>query len=347
MIKEARGTGATLEEARENAIVALNAGDNADIQFEIISTPKKKILGLFGGSVAEVRVFIELPDEKPKKPRSNKNTKKNDNRVKNDNPAAEKAAKPEKTEGAAKAEKPAKVDKPTKPEKVEKTEKVACSVEDDYKDAVDASTLSADSSAGRAVAYLTDILTKLGCTDITARVAERENGAFIILDGEGLGVVIGHRGETLDALQYLAGLAANNGGGYYKVSLNIGNYREKREQTLITLATRVSEQVLRTGRNRALEPMNPYERRIIHTAVQNIEGVTSGSVGEGSGRRVVIAVEGSEIRAPRNDRSRSDRGRGRSGRGRGDRNRSSNTVATAPAREPKKDSDIPLYGKIN
>ena len=126
-----------------------------------------------------------------------------------------------------------------------------------------------------------------------------------------MGAVIGHRGETLDALQYLAGLAANNTSG-----LNFGNYREKREQALNGLAAKVCEQVLRTGRSRALEPMNPYERRIIHTAVQGIDGVISESVGEGSSRRVVIAAEGTEIRDMRRDNHRP---RGRGGRPSGSR----------------------------
>lgn len=358
MIKEARGTGATLEEARKNAIAALNPSDTDDVQFDIISTGKKKFLGLFGGEDAQVRVYVEVPDEKPKKKvnKPNKQKVNNDNSPKTEKKSADKSAKPAKIE---KTEKTEKTEKAEKAEKVQKTEKPAAKVqkpasapstaEDDYKNAVDASEISPDSPAGRAVAYLTTILSQLGCTNITAKVAQKENFAFIVLDGEGLGVVIGHRGETLDALQYLAGLAANNGGGYYKVSLNIGNYREKREQTLNALAKRVSEQVLSTGRSRALEPMNPYERRIIHTAVQEIEGVISGSVGEGNGRRVVIATEGSEIKAPRNDRNdrrgRSNN-RGRGGRGSRDR-KPSNTVATAPSREPKKDSDMPLYGKIN
>ncbi|MCQ2449639.1 MAG: KH domain-containing protein, partial [Clostridia bacterium] len=208
-----------------------------------------------------------------------------------------------------------------------------------------AATLPADSSARRAVDYLVNILSQLGCTEITAKVAEKDNGAFIVLDGEGLGAVIGHRGETLDALQYLAGLAANNNGGYYKVSLNIGNYREKREQTLISLANRVAEQVLRTGRNRSLEPMNPYERRIIHTAIQEIDGVVSASFGEGANRRVIVAPEGAEIRPPRRD-GRDNRRGGRGGRGGRDR-RPSNKVEVTPTREPKKDADLPLYGKIN
>ena len=111
---------------------------------------------------------------------------------------------------------------------------------------------------------------------------------------------------------------------------------------IIALANRIAEQGLKTGKCRTLEPMNPYERRIIHTAVQAIEGVTSASFGEGVNRRVVIGKEGTELKPLRNDRSR---GR-RDDRHRGGR-RPSNKVEVAANREPKKDSDIPLYGKIN
>ena len=310
MIREAIGYGESVNEARENAIAALGADIELDVQFEILETPKKKVLGLFGGSQAKVRAYIELPDPKP--------------------------AKEKKKE--KKAEKPAKQDKKPAPEKKEapkKAEPKKSTVAEDFKDAVDASEIPADTKAGKAIAYIKTVLAGLGCENVAIKASVKEDGAFIVLDGEGLGAVIGHRGETLDALQYLSNLAANNGGGYYKISLNIGDYRQKREQTLTALAGRISEQVIRTGRSRRLEPMNPYERRIIHTAVQEIKGVTSSSVGEGSGRRVVISPEGGE--APRNNRG------GRNYRGR----KPSNTVATAPTREPKKDSDIPLYGKIN
>ena len=205
---------------------------------------------------------------------------------------------------------------------------------------MDASEIPADSKAGKAIAYIKTILEALGCTDIKIKAALKENAALIELDGEGLAVVIGHRGETLDSLQYLTGLAASNGGGYYKVSLNIGNYREKREEALVNLAKRVSAQVLKTGKNRSLEPMNPYERRIIHTTVQGIDGVVSNSFGEGSARRVVISVEGSDPRPPRRENGR------RSGYSRG-RTPSKAATDSVPAREPKKDSDLPLYGKIN
>lgn len=290
MIKEAFGQGAGIEEAKESALAALNARPDDDVQFEIIDMPKAKVLGLFGGKSAKVRAYIELPDPKPSK-------------KKNDKPAKVKKA-----------------DKPVKENKAERPEKKA-EVSAEYKDAVPASEIEKDSPAGRACAYISGIMEKLGCSDVEIKVAQRENGAMLILSGNGLGVVIGRRGETLDSLQYLTSLAANNGGGYYKVSLNIGNYRERREQTLTALAKRVSAQVISTSRSRSLEPMNPYERRIIHTAVQEIEGVTSGSVGEGSSRRVVISPVGGS--APQKKEA-------------------------APAREPKKDAaNAPLYGKIN
>lgn len=317
MIKEAIGFGSTVDEAKEDAILRLGAKIEEDVQFEIISLPKKKVLGLFGGSQAEVKAYVERPD-KPAKKNNNKQSKKADNTVK-----SEKKAKPEKAE-------------PKKAEpKAEKKEKV----ENPEVEAVDQSLIPADSKTGKAIAYLNAILKNLGCENVEIKAAVRENGALIILDGEGLGVVIGHRGETLDALQHLVSLAANNSGGYFKVTLNIGDYREKREQTLISLATRVAEQVKRNSRNRALEPMSAYERRIIHTAVQEIEGVNSASIGEGKNRRVVIFPEGGTPNMPRRDggRRRNDRGG----------HRASNTVTNAPTREPKRDTDIPLYGKIS
>lgn len=318
MIKEAIGFGATVDEAKDDAIAKLGAATDEDIQIEIINMPKKKILGMFGGSKAEVRVFVEIPESRPK--REKKPAKKQ---------IGKKTAPTEKKSVSPKAKATPKKAEPAPAE--------------DYGDAVDAADIPADSPAGRAVAYLKNILTNLGCEDVTMKVAVRENSAFIILEGEGLGVIIGRRGETLDSLQYLASLAAKNGSGYFKVSLNIGDYRERRQQTLVSLAKRVSEQVIRNGRSRSLEPMNPYERRIIHTAVQEIDGVVSNSVGEGNRRRVVIYPEGADMTVPA-PRERNDR---RGGRGRGRDRRPSNTVATAPTREPKKDSDMPLYGKIN
>lgn len=309
MIKEAIGFGATVDEAKEDAILKLGAKIEEDVQIEIISLPKKKVLGLFGGAQAEVKAYVERPDKPAKK--NNKPAKKAETQ-----PKTEKKEKPQKQE-PKKAE-----PKPEKPEI----------------EAVDQALIDANSPTGKAIAYLNAILKNLGCENVQIKAAVRDNGALIIIDGEGLGVVIGHRGETLDALQHLVSLAANNSGGYFKVTLNIGDYREKREQTLIGLATRVAQQVKRTSHNRALEPMSAYERRIIHTAVQEIEGVCSASTGEGKNRRVVIFPEGGTPNMPRRDGGRRKNDRG--GR------KPSNAVASTPSREPKRDTDIPLYGKI-
>ena len=305
MIKEAIGFGATVDEAKEDAVLKLGAKLEEDVQIEIISLPKKKVLGIFGGAQAEVRAYVERPDKPAKK--NNKGAKKVDDTAK-----TEKKAKPDKQEVKKSEPKP----------EVE---------------TVDASAIDANSSTGRAIAYLNAILKSLGCENVTIKAAVRDNGALIVLEGEDLGVIIGHRGETLDALQHLVSLAANNSSGYFKVTLNIGDYREKREQTLMSLAKRVASQVLKTSRNKALEPMSAYERRIIHTAVQEIEGVCSASTGEGKNRRVVIFPEGGTPNMPRRDGGRRKNDRGR---------KPSNTVTETPSREPKRDTDIPLYGKI-
>ncbi len=319
MVKEAKGFGATIDEARENAFKNLGASDFDDVQYDVIAVPKKKVLGIFGGSEAEVRAYIELPDEKPKKA---KNTKPN-----------KKAEKPDK-----------KTEKNEKIEKNEKSETAPKKEAEDFGEAVDQSEIDANSPAGKAVAYIKTVLAGMEIAPAAIKVAHRENGSLIILEGDDLSLLIGRRGETLDALQYLMGLAANNGGGHYKISLDICNYRAKREEALISLANRLAAQALKAGKCRTLEPMNPYERRIIHTAVQAIDGVKSGSFGEGNERRVVIAPEGVELRPRMNNYRSSDR----KGRNRRDRSsRPSNVVASAPTREPKRDSDIPLYGKIN
>lgn len=320
MIKEANGFGATVDEAKENAIKNLGASDFDDIQFDIIALPKKKVLGIFGGSDAEVRAYIEVPDKKENK----KKTKK-------EKPAKKAEAPAKKTEAAEK-----KTEKPA-PKKVVNDVPA-------YGEPISEAEIEADSVTGKAIAYIKTVLSAIDCKDVTIKVANRENASLIILDGEDLSVLIGRRGETLDALQYLTGLVANNGGGHYKISLNIGDYREKREETLTKLANRIAEQALAAGKCRTLEPMNPYERKIIHTAIQNIEGVESASFGEGTERRVVIAPTGVELKPRslnRNNRGRNDRRNNRS------RKPQSSTVAATPSREPKKDSDIPLYGKIN
>ena len=133
--------------------------------------------------------------------------------------------------------------------------------------------------------------------DLTVTLAEGDNDDKVInIDGENAGVLIGHHGETMDALQYLANLAANkkvNGEKreYAKITLDIENYRAKRESALRNLARRKAAAVLKYKKSVMLEPMNPYERRIIHSEVQNIEGVSTNSIGSESNRRVVMFLD--------------------------------------------------------
>jgi spoIIIJ-associated protein len=213
-MKEAFGTGETVELAREAACRQLGV-ETYDAEFEILEMPTKKTFGLFGGSPAKVRVFVE------------------------DNPAQV------------------------------------------------------------AAEYLKTVIACMGLSRVQVSVKEEENGALLSLEGDDIGYVIGHRGDTLDSLQYLAGLVANHGGNaYYRITLDIGNYRDKRKQTLEALGKKMAEKSLRTGKNTSLEPMNPYERRIIHTAVQAVEGAKSWSEGEDLGRHVVIGPEAGERPVP-------------------------------------------------
>ncbi len=316
IIREAIGVAETIDAAKEKALEELNARIEDDVQIEVLEMPKRKVLGLFGGSLAKVRVYIEGPDL-PKKKNKKAEPKKN-----------EKKAEPKKNEKNEK-----KAPKPND----KKEEKVEAKAEEEL-NYVDALTLDEKLPAARAYRYIVAVLSELGCENVTAKIAEIEGGSKILLEGEKLGVIIGRHGETLDAIQYLASLIANErGGGYYRIVLDIGNYRAKREQTLISLAKKTASQVLRTGRNRSLEPMNPYERRIIHTAIQEIDGVSSMSIGDGSNRRVVISVEGKSPR--RNGQSRKSSAR-----------RSPEKTQTAAQSEivNKVDvADVPLYGKIS
>lgn len=207
--------------------------------------------------------------------------------------------------------------------------------------------------AQEAAAYLKSVLSEMGLPEATVEVHPVEAGAELVLGGDDIGFIIGHRGETLDALQYLASLVANHvDGSYFRITLDVGNYREKRKETLESLGKKMAARAVKTGRNSSLEPMNPYERRIIHTAVQTVAGAKSWSEGVDQGRHVVIGPEGGERPQPRrNDR----RGGGRNGGGRGGYNdgrrrpRSDRPrVNPAPRAEGPKTDDpsTPIYGRI-
>ena len=313
MIKEAIATAETVEEAKEAAISELGAAMTDTVDFEIISLPQKKTLGLFGGSLAKVRAFIEIPDSEnttkaPRKPFNN--------------------AKPVKKEKIA----------PPAPKR--KKVKSAGLMPAKIKTAID---------------YLTGILSQMDVTNITIDTDENEEGTVQInIEGDGLGAVIGRRGDTLDALQHLVSLVANNGRDeYVRLTLNPGGYREKRRETLESMAQKAAQIVKRNGRNYVLDPMNAYERRIIHSTVQEIDGVTSWSVGESDHRRVCVGTkrDGGRTFDARNNGERGiERNKhGIPRRDTGERPRRSSAPAASTDHERKQivdGDDSPLYGRI-
>ncbi len=307
MIKEAIGIGTTVDEAKAAAMLELGISDFDDFNVEVIQTPTKKILGLFGGNPAKVKVTVTVPDPKPEKKQNKNNNKKHEK-------------KPEKKAEVKKQE----VKEPVKEEK--KVEEVSLTETNLY---------------GKTADYIKSIVMSLGMTD--CKITEKSNEEEISFEldcGDDYGIIIGKRGETLDAIQYLARMVANKGNSNYKrVSINVGNYRAKREETLKILARKTAAKAVRQGRNISLEPMNPYERRIIHTAVQEVEGATSHSVGSDLDRRVVISPV---------DGARNNGNRGRNNRNGGRREKKeAYKPEISPDRTPKSDIDGgSLYGKV-
>ncbi len=348
MIKEAVATGVTIEEAQEAALAALGAPMSADIQFEVLTMPEKKKFGLFGGKLAEVRAYYECPDAPKKKPAA---PKKNKAERKNDKPQERKASKKEaggRKAAAAPKEKAAgkpnqkAASAPTPTKKAEKPIPEEISL-DECPDPVK-----------KAYAYLQEIVNGIGVDHVTVTVSHTEKEYFFTLSSEeDYSLLIGRRGETLDAIQYLVRLTANHGkeeGKFSKISINVGNYREKRENTLREIARKNGRRVRKYGRNVTLDPMNPFERRIIHTAIAEMDGLETYSVGSEAERRVVITLaEGVEPLQESSDygRGRRDRGRGRGGdrRNGGNRTPKAETPA-APTRAPRADLEGVRYGKI-
>lgn len=155
------------------------------------------------------------------------------------------------------------------------------------KDAVVKVTYS-DTSEKRAEKFLDGLFEILG-EEVKVDVSKKDNDLAIELSGPDMGIVIGKRGETLDALQHLTSLVVNRGDlDFVKVSVDTENYREKRVKTLENLAKRLAAKVVKSGRKTSLEPMSAYERRIIHATLQDHSGVTTYSIGQGTRRKVVI-----------------------------------------------------------
>ena len=291
----------TVEEAVELGLQELGVSIG-DVDVQVVEEGSKGLFGLFGSRPVKVRLTVkdseedplgdlleEKPAKKPEKKAEKKPEKKAEKKQEEKKPAAkaEEKKSEEKKPAEKKAEKKPAEKKADSAAPAEKQE--IRTLEKPEVTMIPADQLDAESPAGVAREFLGE-LTKLMGVDVTIDMGtDAEGNVYGFMQGDTLGILIGRRGETLDALQYLTSLKVNRGrDSYTRVTLDTENYRAKREDTLIRLANRMANRALRTGRKVSLEPMNPYERRIIHFALQQNEGVTTHSEGDEPNRHVVI-----------------------------------------------------------
>ena len=339
MIRSKEATGKTVEEARAAACAALGVSeDDLNVSYEILEMPQSTGLIFKKKTPAKVRVTVEEEDAAPEKPA-----------VKPEKAEmAQPAESAEPAEPAQPAEKPAQPKKPapSAPKEQPKAEqpKPAAAVTA-APAAVDETPVPIDIESNpkvkAAVEYLKEIVALMGVEDVAFSAIQKGEATIIRLDGDKMGALIGRRGETMESLSYLASLVANRmEGDYIKLGLDVAGYRGKRENDLTALAQKIGQKVRRSGRCFSMEPMNPYERRIIHSAISQMEGLRSESKGEGKDRHVVIystepgAQTETYERRPRSGRDsrrgdnrgrrsgdRSERGSREGRRPRGDRSR--------------------------
>ena len=304
MIRTQEATGKTVDEARANACAKLGVqADDINVSYEVLEMPQKT--GFLGLKLtpAKVRVTVEEADPVPaapvveekaapapvaEEPKAEEKTPVEEAPAA---PAAEEAPAAQPVEEAAEAA-PAEGEEVEVPINIEENNKVKAAVD-----------------------YLREVIARMGVENVTFSAVQKGEATIIRLDGEKLGALIGRRGETMESLSYLASLVANRlEGDYIKLGLDVAGYRDKRESDLTALAQRIGAKVRKTGRSFAMEPMNPYERRIIHSAIGKMEGVRSESKGEGRDRRVVIYSTAPDAQTENTYGERRGRGGNRNGR---------------------------------
>ena len=299
MIRTQEATGKTVDEARAKACALLGVqAEDLNVSYEVLEMPQKT--GFLGLKLtpAKVRVSVEEPDA-PKAPEA---------------PAAEAPAPApveEKVEvpAAPAAEEAAPAEEPKAEEAAPAAEAAPA---EDAEEVEVPINIEENSKVKAAVEYLQEVINRMGVNDVTFSAVQKGEATIIRLDGEKLGALIGRRGETMESLSYLASLVANRlEGDYIKLGLDVAGYRDKRESDLTALAQRIGAKVRKTGRSFAMEPMNPYERRIIHSAIGKMEGVRSESKGEGRDRRVVIYSTAPDAQTDNTYGERRPRGNGR------------------------------------
>ena len=280
--------------------------DDLNVSCEVLEMPQKT--GFLGLKLtpAKVCVSVEEPDAPaaaPAEPVVEKKTPVQE---------AVKAAPVAEEPAAAAAQPEAKAEEPAAPAAEAAAERPAAEEEEPEVPIV----IEENAKIKAAVDYLREVIALMGVENVTFSAVQKGEATIIRLDGEKLGALIGRRGETMESLSYLASLVANRlEGDYIKLGLDVAGYRDKRESDLTALAQRIGAKVRKTGRSFAMEPMNPYERRIIHSAISKMEGVRSESKGEGRDRRVVIYSTAPDAQTENTYGERRPRG-GRPGNGR-------------------------------
>ena len=278
MIRKQEATGKTVDEARAKACALLGVqADDLNVSCEVLEMPQKT--GFLGLKLtpAKVCVSVEEPDA-PAAPAVEEKKA----------PVQEKAAPAPAVEApAAPAEPEAKAEEAAAPAvEAAAAQQPAAEEEEETEEPIN---IEENAKVKAAVDYLREVIALMGVENVSFSAVQKGEATIIRLDGEKLGALIGRRGETMESLSYLASLVANRlEGDYIKLGLDVAGYRDKRESDLTALAQRIGAKVRKTGRSFAMEPMNPYERRIIHSAISKMEGVRSESKGEGRDRRVVI-----------------------------------------------------------
>jgi spoIIIJ-associated protein len=295
-MKSYESEGRTVEEAINEGLKQLNACIG-DVDIEVLNEGSKGLFGLFGSRLAKVKLTLKkeeniqdatralfqdaLEDDEasPKSEKSGQDkapVKQTKQTAAKENAAAKKAGKNKKAEQAA----------------VEKA------VQRDL-----------ESPEGIAQSFLQNLTSLMGLDVEIHSNLDEEGNVKIVIQGDPRGILIGRRGETLDALQYLTSLQVNSGrDDYVRVTLDSEGYRARREESLKRLANRMANRVKKTGRKVRLEPMNPYERRIIHSALHDIEGVNTHSEGEDPSRRIVITPDRRAKQHQQDEKETTDKG---------------------------------------
>ena len=289
----------TMEEAISLGLEKLEASI-ADVTIDILDEGSKGFLGILGSKPVVVRLtlrdepeedesvlssvnlqsVVKVPEKKPQRRRAKAEPKGEQSAKPVEAAPAPEAPKSEKRAPKAAEKRAAEAPKPVKAE----APKAEAPVE--------AAPCDPESPEGKAQSFLLDVTRLMGVNVTVNARRDEEGNVRVDMFGDTLGVLIGRRGETLDALQYLTSLYVNRGQeGYTRVTLDTENYRAKREEALRRLANRMANRAVKTGRKVVMEPMNPYERRILHSALQQNEAVTTHSEGEEPNRHVVITLK--------------------------------------------------------